>query len=317
MYVGKVVSRNLTRKTKSCKGSHLGACIRLATSAEVKSQVGIVGGKLQKSRVVKTPSSLTAPRPVEEHITPTTRKRRKKLVKTRKPKNSGTGAIRIVVLDESDEDLTVSPGDDLSRFFLATEEQKNVRCLHLQSRQLEMLENTNLYVDDTVIQAANILLKDTFPAVRGFEDTLFQQKPQLRSKWHPTAANIFHLGSAKHYVVTVYASPNVVVYMDSLKPGGKPCDAVIKQVKDSYMLSGDSFVVKSLHVQKQTHVDCGPFSVGNMWAFVKGEAPETLQFREDRIRSELYTSFKTLKLRFSFRKCKPRRAPKLYYYKLE
>ena len=35
----------------------------------------------------------------------------------------------------------------------------------------------NVYVDDTVIQAANILLKETFDAVAGFEDTLYQQKP--------------------------------------------------------------------------------------------------------------------------------------------
>ena len=65
---------------------------------------------------------------------------------------------------------------------LPDEARSNIKKLYLTERQLRLLSNRNKYVDDTVIQAGNILLKEAFPAVAGFEDTLFQQRPQLRSR---------------------------------------------------------------------------------------------------------------------------------------
>ena len=99
---------------------------------------------------------------------------------------------------------------------LNEEEHQNVKSLSLRSSQLVMLGNTNLYVDDTIIEAANILLRESFKEVRGFEDTLFRQKPQLRTRYHPTAANIFHMGKVGHFVCTIYTSPNRVVYIWTL-----------------------------------------------------------------------------------------------------
>ena len=84
-------------------------------------------------------------------------------------------------ISNADEN-TISTKPDQIMMGLCDEARVNIRSLHLTERQLRLLINKSLYVDDTVMQAGNILLKETFPAVAGFEDTLFQQRPQLRSR---------------------------------------------------------------------------------------------------------------------------------------
>ena len=160
------------------------------------------------------------------------------------------------------------------------------------------------------------MLKESFPAVAGFEDTLFQQRPQLRSRQHPTAANIYYRGTSEHYVATVYVAPNKVVFMDSLNPGNKPCEPIVKQIKDSYNLAPPAFTIESIFVQKQTGVDCGAFSIANLWCFLQGMKLSTTSFCEDAIRAELYKSFKQRKLHFRSSRCKHRHASISYRIKL-
>ena len=49
---------------------------------------------------------------------------------------------------------------------------------------------------------------------------------------------------------------------------------------------------------------------------LKGADPRRTRFRESTIRSELYQSFKVRKLHFYRIRCKPRRAPKTYSFKV-
>ena len=76
------------------------------------------------------------------------------------------------------------------------------------------------------MNAANVLLREAFPDVKGFEETLFRQKPSLRNKSKCVSANIFHHSNPEHFVATVYKTNNIVDFMDFLIPGGKPCDEV-------------------------------------------------------------------------------------------
>ena len=196
------------------------------------------------------------------------------------------------------------------------DERLNIDRLHLKENQLRLLMDTGRYVDDTIIQAANILFKESFPAVAGFEDTLYRQRPQLRTRYHPTAANIYHLGKSEHFVATIYVAPNNILFLDSLHPGGKPSESVIKQLKRSYIFTRQTIIVDSIFVQKQTGVDCGAFSVANIWAVLSGMELRTTQFCEDNIRSELYTSFKKGKLFFNTTTCKRRKRSKSYRFKI-
>ena len=122
--------------------------------------------------------------------------------------------------------------------------------------------------------------------------------------------------SLKHFIVTVYSGTNSIDSMDSLHPGTKPKVAVIKQIKEAYILEPGKFVVKSVFVQKQTGVDCGAFSVANLWCVLKGVDPRSIRFRESTIRSDLYKSFKVRKVFFHHKLCKPRRVAKSYIFEV-
>ena len=120
-----------------------------------------------------------------------------------------------------------------------------------------------------------------------------------------------------HYVATVYIAPNRVAFMDSLKPRGKPSDAVLLQMKLSYNLSPGSLIVDSFIVQQQTGVDCGSFSIANMWCFLRGLDLRKILFNEETIRNELYNSFKRRKLFFRTKTCKQRHVSKSYRFKIK
>ena len=308
------MSRNLKRKTRSCIGKHEGACLRLATGIEVDGYVSTkrikkndgrhiavirdspASGTVQKSKEVpkfQTGEIIPVPRAVEVF-----------------------GKFQEIDLTEvSDEEIVVVEDAPLM-IGLTETERRNIKSLYLGERQLELLTDTKRYVDDTVIQAGNILLRELFDVVLGFENTLYQQTPHLRTKRNPTAANIFHGGKHEHFTATVYVESNSILYMDTLKPGGKPPAAIVKQMRESYNLEQGSFTVKSAFVQKQCNVDCGAFAIANLWNFLSGYEPRKTRFRETSVREELYKSFKTGKFQFSRRACKARRSAKVYKFKV-
>ena len=75
-------------------------------------------------------------------------------------------------------------------------------------------------------------------------------------------------------------------------------DAILKQMKEAYAITSGTLKVRSFFVQKQTKVDCGAFSVANIWIFLKGEDPRSTLFDEKKIRSDLFSSFKSGELNF-------------------
>ena len=88
------------------------------------------------------------------------------------------------------------------------------------------------------------------------------------------------MGKSEYFIATIYSKTNTIEYMDSLNPGSKPNVAVIKQIKEACILAPGRYVVKSVFVQKQTGVDCGAFSVANVWSVLKGADPRRTRFRE-------------------------------------
>ena len=124
------------------------------------------------------------------------------------------------------------------------------------------------------------------------------------------------MGKSEHFIATEYSATNSIGYMDSFNPGTKPKVAVIKQIKNAYVLDPGNFIMNSVFVQKQIGLDCGAFSVANLWSVLTGADPRRIRFRESTIRSELYQRVKVRKLRFHYRRCKTRRAAKSYSFKV-
>ena len=113
---------------------------------------------------------------------------------------------------------------------------------------------------------------------------------------------------------TIYAERNILLYMDSLKPGGVPEDVVVRQIREAYVLEEGKFEIHSVYVQKQRNVDCGVYSIANIWNVLSNGDPRSTSFLESSIRKQLYESFKQGKLHFDRRKCKARRLPRKYIY---
>ena len=88
----------------------------------------------------------------------------------------------------------------------------NLSALGLREQQLLPLTSVRTYVDDTIIHAVLTMLEKAFPKIRGFEDTLFREKPALRKKSKPVTANIFHHTDPEHFVATIYDSANIMSF---------------------------------------------------------------------------------------------------------
>ena len=189
-FVGKIVSRNLKRKTKSCRGTHSGPCLRLATDKEI--------GAFNTMRIRSSNNSIAT----SAHSTSQTHRNKgnlKKILRERVGRNvHGARQVKRPTIEICERDASPVPSDvgPIIRE-LDANEYLNTKTLQLTERQLSLLEDNNQYVDDTVMQAANILLKKSFTQIAGFEDTLFQQRPQLRTRNHPTS-RIYSIKVALH-----------------------------------------------------------------------------------------------------------------------
>ena len=80
--------------------------------------------------------------------------------------------------------------------------------------------------------------------------------------------------------------------------------------------SSREFIVHSVYVQKQRNVDCGVFSVANIWNILKKCDPRSTNFDQDRMRAQLFESFKRGKLFFDRRKGRSRRRAKKYLFRV-
>ena len=117
-------------------------------------------------------------------------------------------------------------------------------------------------LDDDVALAALKLLRSKYPQVRGLSSVLLALRPQDRTRDQQIAAELFHCYPSYHYVAAVLATPDVILYMDSLDPGSKPKTQVVSQIEASFQLS-KKYTIRSLLGQRQRLSDCLPFAKAN------------------------------------------------------
>ena len=103
----------------------------------------------------------------------------------------------------------------------------------------------------------------------------------------------------------VLVSTNVVVYMDSLRPGSEPPKNVVKQIEQSFQVT-DKYSIRSVKCQKQHGPDCLVFSVANLDLVLSGNDVSKIKFDETLLRSFLVESLIAGRIYFPFKRCNTR-----------
>ena len=132
----------------------------------------------------------------------------------------------------------------------------------------------------------------------------------------PIAAELFHCKPARHYVAAIFVSSDVVIYMDSLKPGSEPPKHITKQIEESFSLP-KKYCVKSQICQAQRGPACLLFALANLDAVLSGNDISKLQLSERFLRASLVESLITGSLHFPSERCPSRGEAKLFAKKLK
>ena len=171
---------------------------------------------------------------------------------------------------------------------MSESDKKRLLSLELVPESMPGLFDRRRNLDDDVGLAALKLLRLKYPQVGG-----------------PIAAELFHCYPSYHYVAAVLATPDVVLYMDSLDPGSKPKTQVVSQIEASFQLS-KKYTIRSLLGQRQRLSDCLPFAVANLDVTLAGGDVSKVQFYTNLIRPHLVKSLIQQELSYPNRKIKSR-----------
>ena len=107
----------------------------------------------------------------------------------------------------------------------------------------------------------------------------------------------------------MYTSKNSINFYDSLSPGSRPGNLVLRQCCEAYD-------IHSVRCQKQGNVDCAVYSIANVWCVLKGLDQSELRFTEKGLRLELMRSLVKGQVSFKFEKCKRRGDAMVYISKV-
>ena len=162
-----------------------------------------------------------------------------------------------------------------------------------------------MYLDDSVALAALKLLKRKFPTVGGFQSVLLVYHPEQRERNIPIAAELFHCRPFNHYVAAVLLSSDVVLYIDSLKPGGKPSRKIVEQIEVSFNPK-NRYCIRSALCQAQKKPDCLVFAIANLDAILSGNDISKVNFYSKTLRGSLVRSLVQDQISFPFQRCKKR-----------
>ena len=114
----------------------------------------------------------------------------------------------------------------------------------------------------------------------------------------------------------MYTSKNSINFYDSLSPGSRPGNLVLRQCRETYDLEAGSYRIHSVRCQKQGNVDCAVYSIANVWCVLKGLDQSELRFTEKGLRLELMRSLVKGQVSFKFEKCKRRGDAMVYISKV-
>ena len=188
---------------------------------------------------------------------------------------------------------------------MSESDKERLLSLQLVTESMPGLFDRRRNLDDDVALAGLKLLRLKYPQIRGLSSVLLALRPQDRTRNQQIAAELFHCYPSYHYVAAVLTTPNVVLYMASLKPGSEPKKQVVSQIEASFKLN-KKYTIRSLLGQSQRLSDCLPFAVANLDVTLAGGDVSKVQFDTKLIRPHLVESLIKQELTYPHRKIRSR-----------
>ena len=164
----------------------------------------------------------------------------------------------------------------------------NVGNVKLTTEDQAILESSDMWLNDKIVNAAQILLSTQFPYISGFQDTLLQKNHQ-----HPVLTGEFIqiVNERNTHWITVstlgVTQPSILKVYDSMR---KPDYGI--QMKEIFAAlihaKGPSILLAIENVQQQSDsCSCGLFAIAFATAECFGQDPRRITFDVSQMRSHL------------------------------
>ena len=162
---------------------------------------------------------------------------------------------------------------------------RTVGSTTLTTKHKEDLESSN-WLDDKLMHAAQQLLQQQHPHVRGLQDTI-QQLTHTFDVHTGEFVQCLCLGSVHWITVsTIGCLPSVVHVYESMN---MPLSSSVKKIMAELMhTEGRQIVFEHMNVQQQKgSSDCGLFAIANATTLCHGENPVTFEYNQKAMRAHL------------------------------
>lgn len=165
-----------------------------------------------------------------------------------------------------------------------------VPSLGLRKEDEDILQSNHAWLNDSIINSAQDLIRKQFPNVKGLANSL--RVASKKSPPCPSTATcgiqIHHSGNM-HWVVSSVSGGNITVY-DSMKPSiSSTLGCQLLHVYSDRTDEHQPVRVKACMCQNQIgESDCGLFAIANALALAKGISLRNLVFFQSQMRSHLH-----------------------------
>ncbi|KAL5503163.1 hypothetical protein EMCRGX_G010071 [Ephydatia muelleri] len=150
-------------------------------------------------------------------------------------------------------------------------------------------------LSDTHINFAQLLLKQQFPNIDGFRNTLQQNKPFIKRLPESSAKLMQVIFIRKCHWACILLNENQVSLYDSAYTSVST--DTFQVVARLVQCAEPSFKIEVMNISKQNGaVDCGLYAIAVLTSLAFGQDPTTLVYDQEAMRPHLITSFETKKI---------------------
>ena len=158
--------------------------------------------------------------------------------------------------------------------------------INLKVKQKSILLSQRAWLDDQLIDAAQLMLKQQYPLIDGFQSPLFGDTLAMTPPDSEFVQVILICGDHWVAISTVGCKPSTIRVYDSL--GGRLPKRSLKLVADLMHSKEKSLTVEFVDVLKQKGgSDCGLFALAFITSICNGQDPSELVYNQSAMRSHL------------------------------
>lgn len=160
----------------------------------------------------------------------------------------------------------------------------------LCKEDVRILEQSNGWLNDNHITAAQQVLAQQFPLVQGLEPPIFQQKPERFSVHTGEFVQVLDIENVHWCVVsTINCKPGAVMVFDTMYR--KVPDSIIPVIASLLKCKLPKLEISMMDVGKQSNrSDCGVLAIAIAYYLCAGHNPSSVVYEHDNIRHYLKTS---------------------------